>query len=99
MPAYILVQVDVHDPEGYERYRGVVLPSITAYGGRFLVRGGPIETLEGTWRPPRLVILEFPDAERARAWWASPEYAGPKELRLRAARSEMILVEGAMPAA
>jgi len=95
MPAYILVQVDVYDLEGYARYRDVVLPSITAYGGRFLVRGGQIETLEGTWRPPRLVILEFPDAERGRAWWASPEYAGPKALRLATARSEMILVEGA----
>ena len=95
MSAYVLVQVDVHDPEGYERYRGVVQPSISAYGGRFIVRGGPVETLEGTWRPPRLVILEFPDAERARAWWASPEYAAPKALRLATARSEMILVEGA----
>ena len=94
MSAYVLVQVDVHDPEGYERYRRMVLPSIEAYGGRFLVRGGPIETLEGSWRPPRLVILEFPDAARARAWWASPEYAGPKALRLATARSEMILVEG-----
>ena len=94
MPAYILVQVDVHDPEGYERYRRMVLPSIEAYGGRFLVRGGPIETLEGSWRPPRLVILEFPDVARAREWWASPEYAGPKALRLATARSEMILVEG-----
>ncbi len=95
MPAYVLVQVDVHDPAGYARYRGIVLPSITAYGGRFIVRGGPIVTLEGTWRPPRLVILEFADVEHARAWWASPEYAGPKALRLATASSEMILVEGA----
>jgi uncharacterized protein (DUF1330 family) len=94
MPAYILVEVDVHDPEGYERYREVVMPSITAYGGRFVVRGGPIETLEGDWKPPRLVILEFPDRDRARAWWASPEYAGPKAMRLATARSRMILVEG-----
>jgi len=95
MSAYVLVQVDVHDPEGYARYREMVLPSITAYGGRFIVRGGPVETLEGAWRPARLVILEFPDAESARAWWASPEYAGPKALRLATARSEMILVGGA----
>ena len=94
MPAYILVQVDVHDADGYARYRGMVPPSIAAYGGRFIVRGGPVETLEGSWHPPRLVILEFPDAERARAWWASPEYAEPKALRLATARSEMILVEG-----
>jgi uncharacterized protein (DUF1330 family) len=94
MSAYILVQVDVHDPEGYARYRQLVLPSIEAYGGRFLVRGGATETLEGTWRPPRLVILEFPDAQKARAWWASPEYAEPKALRLATARSEMILAPG-----
>ena len=94
MPAYVLVQIDVHDPEGYERYRGMVLPSIEAYGGRFIVRGGPVETLEGNWRPPRLVILEFPDAARAKAWWASPEYAEPKALRLATARSEMILATG-----
>ena len=95
MSAYILVQVDVHDPEGYARYREMVLPSITAYGGRFIVRGGPVETLEGAWHPARLVILEFPDAARGRAWWASPEYAEPKALRLATARSEMILVGGA----
>ena len=95
MSAFILVQIDVHDAEGYARYRGMVLPSIAAYGGKFVVRGGAVETLEGTWRPTRLVILEFPDADRARAWWASPEYAGPKALRLATARSEMILVEGA----
>jgi uncharacterized protein (DUF1330 family) len=94
MPAYILVEIDVHDAAGYERYRGMVLPSIVAYGGRFLVRGGTIEALEGDWKPPRLVILEFPDRARARAWWASPEYAGPKALRLETARSRMILVDG-----
>jgi len=94
MPAYILVEVDVHDAEGYARYRAVVQPSITAYGGRFVVRGGEIETLEGDWKPPRLVILEFPDRSRARAWWASAEYAGPKAMRLATARSRMILAEG-----
>ncbi len=94
MSAYVLVQIEVRDPEGYARYRATVLPSIEAYGGRFLVRGGPVETLEGTWNPPRLVIIEFPDAERARAWGASPEYAAPKALRLETARSEMILATG-----
>lgn len=94
MSAYVLVQIDVHDPEGFARYRATVLPSIEAYGGRFLVRGGAIETLEGTWHPPRLAILEFPDMARARAWWASPEYAEPKAMRLATARTEMILVSG-----
>ncbi|MBK9062121.1 MAG: DUF1330 domain-containing protein [Acidobacteria bacterium] len=94
MPAYILVEIDVHDAGGFERYRETVMPSITAYGGRFVVRGGLIETLEGDWKPPRLAILEFPDHARARAWWASPEYAAPKALRLATARSRMILVDG-----
>lgn len=94
MAAYIFVEIDVTDPAGYERYRETVMPSITAYGGRFLVRGGAIETLEGDWKPPRLAVLEFPDRDRARAWWASPEYAGPKALRLATARSRMILVDG-----
>jgi len=94
MAAYVLVQIDVHDPAGFERYRGMVLPSIEAFGGRFIVRGGPVETLEGSWRPPRLVIIEFPDAGRARSWWESPEYAEAKALRLATSRSEMILATG-----
>jgi uncharacterized protein (DUF1330 family) len=94
MSAYILVEIDVHDPEGFQRYRETVMPSIAAYGGRFVVRGGLIETLEGDWKPPRLAILEFPDRDRARAWWESPEYAAPKALRLKTARSRMVLVEG-----
>ena len=94
MSAYILVQVDVHEPEGFARYREMVLPTIEAFGGRFIVRGGRLETLEGSWNPPRLVIIEFPDFARARAWWGSPEYAEAKALRLATARSEMILVDG-----
>ena len=94
MSAYILVEIDVQDAPGFERYRETVVPSIVAYGGRFVVRGGKIETLEGDWTPPRLAILEFPDRERARAWWSSPEYAEPKALRLATARSRMILVDG-----
>jgi len=94
MPAYIIVEVAVQDPVRYEAYKEMVPPSLAAYGGRFVVRGGAVETLEGTWHPPRFVILEFPSAERARAWWASPEYAAAKALRLATAKSQMILVEG-----
>ena len=94
MPAYVIVQIVVKDPEAYDRYRAMVPPSIAAYGGRFVVRGGATTTLEGTWSPARLVILEFPSVERARAWWASPEYAEAKALRLASAESEMVLVEG-----
>ncbi len=98
MPAYIIVEVAVQDPVRYERYKQLVPPSIAAYGGRFIVRGGAVQALEGAWNPGRLVILEFPSAERARAWWASPDYAEAKALRLATAQSRMILVEGVSPA-
>ena len=94
MPAYVVVEIDVTDPETYERYRAMAPPSIAMYGGRYLVRGAPVQCLEGGWRPPRFVILEFPDSERARSWWASPEYAPAKALRQASADTEMILVEG-----
>ena len=94
MPAYVLVDVAVRDPEEYERYKALVPPSLAAYGGRFIVRGGAVEELEGVWKPSRLVILEFPSTERAHAWWASPEYAEAKALRLATADSKMILVDG-----
>lgn len=94
MAAYIIVQIDIHDPATYERYKQLAPPSIKAYGGRYIARGGRTETLEGTWSPARLVMLEFPDLDTARAWAASPEYAEAKALRQSAARSEMLLVEG-----
>jgi uncharacterized protein (DUF1330 family) len=94
MPAYVVVEIEVEDPVRYERYKQLAASSVAAHGGRYVVRGGPVETLEGDWRPPRFVILEFPSSERARAWWASPEYAEAKALRQAIARSQMILVEG-----
>lgn len=94
MPAYIVVEIDIHDAETYATYRELAPPSIEAYGGRYIVRGGATETLEGTWSPARFVILEFPDAQRARAWWESPEYAEAKALRMESATTQMILVDG-----
>jgi uncharacterized protein (DUF1330 family) len=94
MSAYIIVEVRVHDAQLYDEYRGQVQPTLDKYGGRFLVRGGKTELLEGDWNPSRIVVLEFPSAEDARAWWSSPEYAGPKALRQRAAVTQMILAEG-----
>ena len=94
MSAYIVVQIDVKDPDLYERYKALAPPSIAAYGGRYIVRGGAVDPLEGPWVPRRLVVLEFPDVGRARAWWESAEYAEAKALRHRAAESEMLLVDG-----
>ena len=94
MPAYVIADIDVHDPVRYADYRAMVPASIEAYGGRFLARGGNVESLEGPWRPKRTVILEFPSVERAKAWWDSEEYAPAKALRRSASQGSLILLEG-----
>ena len=94
MAAYVVVNVDVKDPARYEAYKSMVPPTIAAYGGRFLVRGAPLHEMEGTWPRPRLVILEFPDVDSAKRWWASPEYAEAKALRQANADAELVIVEG-----
>lgn len=95
MSAYIIVQVEVTEPAGYDDYKKMVPASLAAYGGKFAVRGGVCETLEGSWQPKRVVVLEFPDVARAKQWWASDEYRDAKALRQRTATTEMIVVEGA----
>ncbi|QRK11072.1 DUF1330 domain-containing protein [Archangium violaceum] len=94
MPAYVLVDITVKDAETYERYKQLAPPTIAAYGGRYLVRGGATETLEGTWTPTRIALLEFPTVERAREWWNSPEYAPAKAMRQASTHTDMLLVEG-----
>jgi uncharacterized protein (DUF1330 family) len=94
MSAYVIVQIAVEDPAAYERYKTLATPTIPAYGGRYVVRGGRSEILEGGWQPERLVVLEFPTTERARAWWCSPEYAAAKAIRQGCAETEMLLIEG-----
>ena len=95
MSAYIVVHVEVTEPAGYDEYKKIVPSSLAAYGGKFVVRGGACETLEGSWQPRRLVVLEFPSVARAKEWWASSEYRDAKALRQRTAKTEMIVVEGA----
>jgi uncharacterized protein (DUF1330 family) len=94
MPAYVVVDIAVHDRERYEQYKQLAAPAVAAYGGRYLVRGGASETLEGGWKPSRFVILEFPDVEAGRAWWRSSEYGPAKALRQASADTAMVLVEG-----
>ena len=94
MAAYVVVQVDVKDPERYADYRTMVPPTLAKYGGRFIVRGGKTETLEGDWLPNRFVVVEFPSLEQAKAWWASPEYAEAKALRQATSETQMIVAEG-----
>jgi uncharacterized protein (DUF1330 family) len=96
--AYVIAEVEVTDPAIYEEYRKLVPATIAQYGGRYLVRGGAVETKEGSWQPRRLVVLEFASMDQARKWYASPEYARALPLRQKAARSKVLLVEGAPPA-
>jgi uncharacterized protein (DUF1330 family) len=95
MAAYIIVQVDVTDPEIYETYRQQVPPTLEMFGGEFIVRGGDMTVLEGEWLWPRCVVLRFPDMASAKAWHDSEVYAGPKALRQSASQGNMIVVEGA----
>jgi uncharacterized protein (DUF1330 family) len=94
MSAYIVVQVDIKDPERFEDYRAMVPASLEPYGGKFLVRGGAVEALEGSWIPPRLVVLEFESVEQAKRWWDSEEYREARDLRQATADTQMIVVEG-----
>jgi uncharacterized protein (DUF1330 family) len=95
MAAYLIAEVDVTDAALFEEYRKRVPGTIAQHGGTYLVRGGSTETKEGGWEPKRLVVLEFPSMEQARKWYQSPEYAPALALRLKAARSKVVLVEGA----
>lgn len=94
MPAYLIANVDVHDPARYDRYRQQVPATIEKFGGRYLARGGATHALEGTLPWKRVVIVEFPTADAAKAWWASEEYGPVKQVRLETASSDLLIVEG-----
>ncbi|HET7011328.1 MAG TPA: DUF1330 domain-containing protein [Anaerolineales bacterium] len=94
MTAYVIVDIEVVDPEGYEAYKKIAPATVDAFGGRYLARGGPSEVLEGDWRPHRLVILEFETSARAKEWLNSSDYAPARKERHRTARSNMVVVEG-----
>ncbi len=94
MPAYVILDIDVKDPAGYEEYKKQGAPTILAYGGKPLARGGKTEVLEGNWQPKRMVILEFKNMEEARQWWNSPEYNEAKKLRQKCAQTNVIFLEG-----
>ena len=94
MPAYFIVDNEVTDQAGFEEYRKQVPGTVEKYGGKFLVRGGQVQTLEGDWKPKRIVVTEFPSIEQARRWYDSEEYRALKALRSRTARGSVVLVEG-----
>jgi len=94
MTAYVIVDIEVADPEGYKEYVKLAPEAVKFYGGKYIARGGANETLEGNWQAKRLVILEFPSLEQAKAWLNSPEYAPARALRHKYARTNMVVVEG-----
>ena len=97
MPAYLIANVTVTDPERYAAYRAQAPAVIARYGGRYLVRAGQVHQLEGDMALDRVVVLEFPTLEAAQAFYASADYAPLRQIRQQAARSSIVLVEGAAP--
>jgi uncharacterized protein (DUF1330 family) len=94
MPAYLIVETDITDPEQYEQYKAVTPGLVAAAGGRFIARGGEVAVLEGDWTPERLVVIELPDLAAAKRFYESPEYQEAIKLREGAATLRMVAVEG-----
>ena len=94
MPAYVIVETDINDPERYEQYKAAAPAAVAAGGGRFVVRGGDLAVLEGDWHPSRLVMLEFEDLAAAKRWYESEVYQEAKKLREGAAHLRMVAVQG-----
>jgi uncharacterized protein (DUF1330 family) len=95
MVAYVIADTDITDHKTYDEYKRQVLPLIEKFGGKFVVRGGAHEVLEGDWKPKRVVVIQFPDMAAARTWYNSPEYAPLLALRKPAATDHLVLVDGA----
>jgi uncharacterized protein (DUF1330 family) len=93
MPAYVIVDIDIVDPVGYEEYKKLASATVEKYGGKYIVRGGKVETLEGDWNPKRIVVLEFESMQRAKDWLNCAEYHEPRKMRHRTAKTKMIVVE------
>jgi len=97
MAAYVVVEVDVKDPERYADYRTMVPASLAVYGGKYLIRGGQVENLEGDWEPQRFVMIQFESVDQAKRWWDSEEYRQARDLRQATSDTRMIVVEGYSP--
>lgn len=94
MTAYVIVDIEVHDPVGYEEYKSLAPAAVELYGGKYIARGGRTETLEGDWSPSRLVILQFENSDQAKKWLNSEEYRQARGMRHRTAKSQMVVIEG-----
>ncbi|HXB84088.1 MAG TPA: DUF1330 domain-containing protein [Candidatus Acidoferrum sp.] len=97
MSAYVIVNVNTRDHVEYEHYKRMAAEAVTNFGGRYLVRGGRMQVLEGSWEPTRIVVLEFDSYERASEWWHSAEYAPAKALRQRLSETDLLIVDGYSP--
>ena len=94
MAAYVIVEIQIVDPVGYEEYKKLASATVEKYGGKYIVRGGKTEVLEGDWKPKRIVVLRFESMQRAKEWLNCEEYHEPRKMRHRTAKTKMILVEG-----
>ncbi|WP_043265315.1 DUF1330 domain-containing protein [Streptomyces sp. CT34] len=97
MPAYVIVNVDVRDEEAALAYAPVAQQSVLSHGGRYLVAGPTPEPVEGTWDSSRFIVLEFPDMDRIREWYDSPEYRHARAIREGKIQVGMLFVEGTLP--
>ena len=93
MSAYVIVEIDIVDPAGYEEYKKLAGATVEKYGGKYVIRGGAVETLEGNWKPNRIVVLQFDSMQRAKEWLNCEEYREPRKMRHRTAKTKMIVVE------
>ena len=94
MSAYVIVEIEIVDPTGYEEYKKQAAASVLKHGGKYIVRGGKTEVLEGDWKPKRIVVLQFDSMARAKEWLHCEEYREPRKVRHRTAKTNMLLVEG-----
>jgi len=94
MAAYVIAEIEITDPTAYEEYRQQVPGVIAKYGGKYVVRGGKVESMEGGWSPKRMAVVEFPSMDQALKFYRSPEYAPLIKIRQKASRGKLIIVEG-----
>ena len=94
MTAYVIIQVDIHNPQLFDEYKQNVPKIVEAYGGKYLTRGGQFEVLAGEWPTERTVLLSFPSVRAAKDWYYSPEFRGPKAMRDEAAKVNVFVIEG-----
>ncbi|HEY4283213.1 MAG TPA: DUF1330 domain-containing protein [Chthoniobacterales bacterium] len=94
MSAYVIVEIEITDPVGYEEYKKQASATVHKYGGKYIVRGGKAEVLEGDWQPKRIVVLQFESIEQAKEWLNCEEYREPRKLRHKTAKTNMLVLEG-----